>query len=1105
MRTSALLITFTLVSSFLFSQTWADVRKDRSKNFYEIQEAFNAEWADKAYEKGKGYKQFKRWEWFWEQRVFPSGEFPAPEQVWKETEAFKKKFKGMDQSKSLANWTPIGPTELAFQSYSPGIGRVNCVAQDPNNNQVVYVGTPGGGLWKSMDGGQSWQAMTDALPTLGVSGIAIDPIDSDIVYIGTGDGNADDTFSVGVLKSTNGGETFQTTGLNWEIMNFRNINKVLISHYDHNTLYAATDYGLWKTVDAANSWYLVSSGVFYDIELHPTDPTIVYGARNYVVRSTDGGENFSAATSGGPNSNNVSRLAIAISPDEPDWLYILAGRSSDQGFMGVYRSTNAGESFTLRADSPNIMGWSEDGDDSGGQAWYDMALAVNPNNASQVFVGGVNLWRSNNAGSSWNIRAHWVYPSSTGAYVHADIHALDYYGSTLYCGSDGGIFKSFNNGGAFADITDGIQNSQFYRMGGSATDEGLILAGAQDNGVILCDDGVCGQTIGADGMNCLINPDNPNSMYASTQFGNIRRSSNGGQDWDNYSSNVPETGAWITPFMLDPENSNVLFAGYESLWRRNGNQNWVSVSPAASNITTLNIAPSDHDYIYMARNSSLLMTSDGGENWSFINAGLPSLAKTSIYIHPTNPEELWVTVSGYNVGEKVFHSTDAGATWENVTLNLPNMPANTVVFDLENNGGLYVGMDVGIYYTNNDLVNWVPFFDGLPNVVVNELEIHEASGKLRAATYGRGLWETDLFSGITSPPVANFSSDETLICLNNEIQFQDLSLLAEVGWAWTFEGGSPSTSSEANPTVLYTEPGIYEVTLTVSNSIGEDVEVRSEYIEVIDNVGVPLPYLEGFETVNIGIGEEWFVDNPNGDVTWAINNEVGNGSPSSVFLNNLDSNFELEDELISRAIDLSSAEEVIFSFDVAFAQQVDDNKDKLRFYLSDNCGDSWVLKKTLTGNTTLLTADPTLEPFIPSADQWQTIFITNISQGKLQDDVRIKFKFENDGGNNIYIDNINILAAVTGLQEALIEGLDLNLSPNPAEEYSTLRFNLSETAAVRLKLLDMVGREVWSIRDAQLQMGAQQVMIPMRDLAAGLYVVDLSVNGVPVQTKLIKE
>lgn len=1088
--TIATLLTFTVS----IAQHWATVLKDRSYNFYEKQAAFEEEWAGKDYVKGKGYKQFKRWEWFWEPRVDAQGNFPASEHLWNEYQDIQREFRAGDAPKANANWQPLGPYDLNFVSYSPGIGRVNIVAEHPNDPEIIFAGTPGGGLWKTTDGGESWLPLTDELPTLGVGGIAIHPTQPDIMYIGTGDGNADDTFSIGVLKSTDGGNSFQETGLQWQIVNNRVSNKVILHPDDPDKVFLCSDAGLWMSPDAGDSWSQIIPGDVKDLEFHPVDASIVYACTERFYKSLDGGESFDIINEGIPSSNNVSRLSIAVSADEPNWVYLLAGDDANQGYLGLWRSTDAGSSFDLRSNNPNIFGWSDNGSDSGGQAWFCMALTVDPDNANRVAVGGVNLWRSNNGGNSWNIEAHWVFPSFTGNYVHADIHSLDYFGGRLYAGTDGGIFISTDDGNNFTDITPGMANTQFYRLGGSASDADIMLAGAQDNGVFLKDGSNWGQAIGADGMECVIHPTDPDIMYASTQNGNLRRSTNGGNSFQGWTNGIDQSGAWVTPFMLDPENPNILWAGYESLWRRAGGGGWQQIGPEGSNITAFNIAPSDNDYIYVARGGSMSRTTDGGVNWETVS-GLPGSRKTSIAINPQDPAEVYVTLSNYSEGQKVYHSTDAGETWENMSLNLPNLPANTIVFEPSDANGLYVGMDVGVFYINDNLTNWVAYDIGLPNVVVSELEIHVLSGKIRAATYGRGIWESDLFTSISQQPIAQFTADDRVVCVGEEVDFQDLSLFASPGWAWSFEGGSPSSSDQQNPTIVYNEPGIYNVSLDVQNDNGTSSTTEEFYIKVIPIVGDELPVQEGFETIDLSSSLEWFVENQDDDMTWAINEDVGNGSQKSIWIDNYNNQPDREDELLSTTYDLSDASEVMFTFDVAYAQRSDGDADRLRVFVSQNCGSSYSLKRTLLGTSSLPSAEMTDEPFFPADEsEWQTISIDNLTQANLDEDFRIRFEFESDGGNNVFIDNINLSIVPVSTLDIDKVVQDLIIYPNPAVTESTMEFGLLRSSTCSYRLLDMTGRVVIQESFGMLSEGPQLFRLPLENLSQGIYSLEFNVD-----------
>src|SRR5690606_28467442 len=228
------------------------------------------------------------------------------------------------------------------------------------------------------------------------------------------------------------------------------------------------------------------------------------------------------------------------------------------------------------------------------------------------------------------------------------------------------------------------------------------------------------------------------------------------------------------------------------------------------------VAPSNSNVIYIATLTQIRKTTNGGSSWTVINNGLANLNISYIAVHNLNPNILWVTFSGSSNGNKVYKSVDGGTSWVNVSGNLPNIPVNCVVYENGTNNGIYVGTDMGVYYKNDDLLNWEAFMDNLPNVQVNELEIFYPTGKIRAATYGRGIWESGLFQANT-PPVAQFNTPDTLICPNVCVQFTNQTINLGQQWTWYFPGGSPATSTDLNPTVCYPSIGNYDVSLVVSN------------------------------------------------------------------------------------------------------------------------------------------------------------------------------------------------------------------------------------------------------------------------------------------------
>ncbi|MBK9177011.1 MAG: hypothetical protein IPM46_11910 [Flavobacteriales bacterium] len=747
MRLFSLLLAFSCIHHAT-AQRWVDLLLDDESNLQEVKAAFDEEWQGRSYQRGRGWKQFNRWYWFMEQRTWPSGDRPDPSVFLAAMEEVRAMRAMKSGQRDEAVWTPMGPSTWTSTSYNPGNGRVNVVALDPFNPQVIYAGTPSAGLWRSADNGSTWNALFTDLPSMGVSGIALHPDSVGTLFIATGDGDGSDTYSAGVLKSTDHGATWQTTGLNWNVTQSRTTRALRMHPNDPQTMLCAASNGLQRTLDGGVSWQQVSSGSFRDVEFMPGDTTLAYASTNRFYRSVNGLQAFSTSGINGlPAPNLVGRMAIAVTPADPLIVYALCSDDNDNSYLGLYRSNDGGISFTLQSDSPNLFCYADDGDDSGGQAWYDMALAVDPVNPDIVYVGGINVWKSTDGGLSWEIQSHWVFPSDIG-YTHADIHSLDILDGRLFCGSDGGIFVSDNAGDTWDDLSAGLDITQFYRLGGSELLPDLIMAGAQDNGSNRYLNGAWTHVFGADGMEAAVDPYDPGIVYSTSQNGGLRRSDNGGLDWDGIGDQIPEDGAWVTPFVMDPTWPGRIIAGYWNLWASDNRgddfyplTNW----DEEQFVRAIAIAPNDGSVIYAARSGLVERSTDMGWTWQDIRAGLPNLTPTSIAVHHADPMHLWISFSGTTAGHKVYESVNGGLSWTNRSTGLPNVAANSVVVQRDSPNGLYLGTDMGVFYRDDYTGIWEPYGVGLPNVVASEVEINMAAGKLRAATYGRGIWEVDLY------------------------------------------------------------------------------------------------------------------------------------------------------------------------------------------------------------------------------------------------------------------------------------------------------------------------------------------------------------------------
>ncbi len=1100
-QTITLLVSLFLLNNISNAQEYVRLMENQNANFYDIQKAFNEHWDGKSYEKGKGWKQFKRWEYFMEPRVYPSGRIIDPSLAYKEFNKFKSTYGAPQNStnKKAANWTAIGPTSFSDNT-SLRIGRVNVITLDPNNSNIIYIGSPAGGCWKSIDAGNSWTPLTDHLGSLGVSGIAIDPNNSNTVYIATGDGDGNDTYSIGIMKSADGGATWNSTGLNWNTTQNRQTRKIIIDPNNSNILFVVTTSGIFKTTDAGATWTNLITGNFRDIEFNPANSNTIFACTNTAFyKSTNGGNSFNFISSGTPASG-VGRLTLAVTANDTNYVYLLATNSSDNGFKGIYRSTDAGDSFVLRANSPNVLGWSQAGNDSGGQGWYDLALEASPTNRNEIYTGGVNMWKSTNGGASLYAITNWWNVSGSIGFVHADIHSIDYYGNTLYCGSDGGIFRSTNNGTSWTDLTNGMQISQYYRLGASAIDAGTILAGAQDNGTTLLKNNVWTHPKGGDGMECIADWSNTNIMYASSQNGSIAKSTDGGNSFNTISNSIGQAGAWVTPYTQDPINSNTIYIGYNDVWKStNGGNTWNTISSfSAPLLKSLVVAPSNNNVIYAANDNSIKKTTNGGGTWTDITTGLPANAITYISVHNLNPSILWVSLSGFNNGQKVYKSINGGATWTNVSGNLPNLPINCITYEYGTNNGIYVGTDVGIYYKNDDLNLWQLYNDNLPNVIVYELEIHYGSGKIRAATYGRGLWESSLF--VTAPPTAQFLSPDTNICPNNCAQFTNTTPNLGLQWKWYFPGGTPSTSTDLNPLVCYPTTGNYDVSLTVSNPAGSDSVHVSNYVLVQSQLtGTPPPLNEGFESSSV-IPSNWKIINDDNGIQWEHNNSVGayGLSSSCIFLDNFSTNFRGEKDLItSQLLDFSNLTNSKMTFDYAYRQWSPAKNDTLTIYYSLDCG----LTKSILwqkGGADLATTNYLPLYFTPSSTEWKSDTI-DLSLLASQSSVGIYFENSSDNGNVLYIDNINIHDSLSVNIQENVKEEDISVYPNPFTNKITIK-----QTAMNIKTIEVYNSIGALVFKESETIKTNTHTISLNDFKSGFYLIKIETENSRITKSLIK-
>ena len=718
-----------------------------------------------------------RWLWYWSQHTDVHGNLVSPLKTFNEWNSYSHRTKGIKAktTSNTSNWTFQGPTNT--ESGYMGIGRINVMAFHPTNVNTYWVGSAGGGAWKTTNNGVSWTPVADHLPVLTIADIDFNPLNPNTVYMCTGDRDSRDHYSIGILKSFDGGQTWDTTGLKWDVSQLRLTNCLIINPQDTNSLTVATSEGIYRSFNGGQSFTKVQNGNFKQVLYHPTDTNIVYATSFFtytnntdaqIFRSTDGGMSWTQVT----NLVKSWRVELAVTPANPSIVKaVAASRDTNfrRGLLGVFNSTNAGASFQLIFDqgncTKNILSNDMTGNGCTGQGNYDLAMVINPQNANEVFIGGVNTWRSTNGGSSWQIVNQWWSSLPGIATVHADKHYLGYHplvpGKLFEC-NDGGIYTTNNpTSNLWTDLSNGLAITQFYRnaVAGVAT---YVLGGAQDNGTKMSDPTGWFTASGGDGMECQIDHTDSNYCYTSIQWGQVlyKFDLQGG-----FPTNITPTsfqqGSWVTPYLLHPHDPTQLIIAYHDIYLVNtwgGNTNLTNGNLSSRPILRLAMSPAGMNTLYaVPEDSNIIYYSHNFQSgvFSLLTAPYPERI-SDIKVDPKNKDHIYVSFSGYGTNKVAEYNPSLG--WKALNQNLPNIPINCIEID-SSNGYLYIGTDVAVFYRNDTMQQWGLYNTNLPAVHVTDLGINYLTSDIWAATYGRGMWKSPKISGSLDVSEIPFATD----------------------------------------------------------------------------------------------------------------------------------------------------------------------------------------------------------------------------------------------------------------------------------------------------------------------------------------------------------
>ena len=666
---------------------------------------------------------------------------------------------------STTNWVCINPTGMFYNVTGNNYisGRTNSIAFHPTDPNIMYIAAAQGGVWKTTNGGVNWTDLTFGLPTQACGDVVVDQINPNVVYLGTGELNysLDSQYGNGIYKSTNAGATWVQVATSSLVGN--RCSMMAIDPVNSNIVYAATNTAVFKSTNAGVNWTNTGSGSNVNcIVLHPTTPQIIYistGGTNAgaIKKSVDGGTTWKTLSDGLPGS--MGRIHLSLAKSSPNTIYASISNSSGS-LVGLYRTTNAGANWTSQATTPNYLGT---------QGWYDNAVVVKPTDANIVLAGGIDVYGSTTGGTNLNQKSSWS-TSNTNNFCHADIHRLDYRGSILYCCSDGGVYKSTNDGTTWTDLNRTISTLQYQSADYDPTDLLKFQGGTQDNNKQYTTNGGTDwiQRSTGDGGYTIVDPVNTNYIYGQYVNGSVQRSANSGFSFTDITPSGSSGGLFYNPYEMAPGDHNTVVFGRADIWKTTNvqtatsNSGWTQIATTSivgGSVSAIGISSTNINKIYIGTSGGkILVTTNNGANWSS-QTGFSYVS--DFVVDNTNDAVCYATFTGTG-GVHVRKTTNSGANWTDITSNLPNISANSIILRTASPRMLFVGTDLGVFQSTNEGANWVSFNSGFPSVQIYDMKYKVSAGIILVATHGRGCWTFNLNSILGIDPFGQVPAEYKL-------------------------------------------------------------------------------------------------------------------------------------------------------------------------------------------------------------------------------------------------------------------------------------------------------------------------------------------------------
>ena len=853
---------------------WARVMYAGNPNVRAVEKAFENYYRTHDFEKSYHTQYYKRWRRTVDPFVDAQGfvEIPTVEEQLALQEAQREFLNS--RGPTNATWECLGPFETVnLSNDGPQLpvswqANVYGLARSLSNPELLYCGAEGGGVYKSTDKGLNWNPVTDPVIATGaVRAIAIHPFNPDTTYFGTN----------GVIyKTTDGGTTWAPS----LTVNGLWVHELALHPTQPQIVLAATNKGYYRSDDAGLTWTYIYNVECWDLDFQPGAENVVYllktnaaAKRCEFFKSEDYGLTFQLKDAGWFNGTDPTRFdggaRLSVTPADPGRVYcILIGQSKagDDGFIGVYRSNDAGETWTLpsgqvggpfSAAHPNLMTINpiEAGYQQG---FYDLAISVSHTNPDHLLTGGTSLWKSTTGGATFQQMGGY---GGTLSWIHPDIQDIRTYGTETWLACDGGVNFSTDFFQSHEARNNGIVSSQFWGFD-TGWNEDIVVGGRYHNGNSVhyetYPDGLFLRMGGAEAATGYVNFGENRRTYFSDIGGRIIPTSPDEPVisfsvglWPNESYVEGECSEWE----WHPHCWNIAWIGFENkLWKtENGGSSFELVHAFGTNpndkLSDIEIAWSDPNTMYLVQrtaNRKIWRTLDGGQTWTEVTpsgsvTGSNNWRNMALALDKLHPDTLWMMLTYGPNGNKIFRTIDGGLSWENWTTPMLNNFSPYSILPQCGTGGVYLGCKGGIFYRNNDMGDWELHGEGFPlSAEPNLLKPFYRDGKIRTATWNRSIWQADFYE--PSPTYTQIGVDKVVShCLRDTFYFNDHSILkhaAGVSWQWEFPGGNPAFSALRNPKVTYSMPGTYSVTLTITDSEGQQsTQILEDFLTVIDGCG----------------------------------------------------------------------------------------------------------------------------------------------------------------------------------------------------------------------------------------------------------------------------